>query len=285
MLLGTLLSVLCLLQCAFGDVSIQKFSEGLTFEPVDGTVVIKLSWADNSAYPKLDKITYYTFTLNYGSNQQIKSGGTLAEEIKPSQLTDADGLSSYTLKFKDSLVANGQYFIQVYAYVQGEGYTIHYTPRFMLKGMSGSVGGTVTESVQPVPQTQINTGGQEANTINTAWFTIPYTKQTGVSRFAPMQMQPGTKVTATTWSRKYPTSAVTFYSTARKSLQQLTTITPGWSYPVTSDFNYATPAPLPSLNGGWYNPKSRQSFSVRKLNFKNLQSSLDSKNKPTPTSS
>ena len=96
----------------------------------------------------------------------------------------------------------------------------------------------------------------------------PYTMQTGVSRFAPMQMQPQSAVTAQTWTRKFPTSSVSLYSTLRKSPDKLTTITPGWSYTLPSDYNYATPAPFPSDNGGWYNPKDRQTLSARKVNLK-----------------
>ena len=81
-----------------------------------------------------------------------------------------------------------------------------------------------------------------------------------------MQLQPATRVTAKTWKRKYATSEVTYYYTLRNSVDQHTTVTPGWSYTITADSNYATPAPMPADNGGWYNPRKRLSLTARKIN-------------------
>lgn len=159
--------------------------------------------------------------------------------------------------------------MQIYAAYRA-GYTLHYSGRFTLKGMDGVLTVTfppVNYITGPDGGTSITTGAAGA-VIDTRSFTVPYTKQTGISRFAPMQQQPGDSVTATEWTRKYETSAVTYFSKLQSSMEQLTTITPGWSYTRPSDYNYATPAPFPTNNGGWYNPEERQTFSTRKLNLK-----------------
>ena len=155
--------------------------------------------------------------------------------------------------------------------IRDRGNTIHYTPRFQLTSMGGTTAYTYSGSVEPVPQTSIQTtttNNAQATTIDSRSFTVPYTKQTGTSRFAPMQMQPNTKVTASTWTRQFATSAVTYYSTFGSLPEQATTLTPGWSYTISSGANYATRAPMPSANGGWYKPSQRLSLSARKINMR-----------------
>lgn len=253
------------------DVAVSSPTEGKIYTAIGGSVTVPLRWIDDSNYPPLDKIKYYTFSLCYGPNSDISNVYTIGKQVLSSDITvttsDGGKVYSYDSVIPASIVGNGQFYIQVYAVVEGEGDTIHYSPRFTLAGMSGVNTYTYTYSVQPPAITEINTGGAgNADTsINSASFSIPYTLQTGKTRYAPMQMQPGSTVTATTWTRRFPTSKVTFYSTFRKSLDQVSTITPGRSYVMTSDINAAPPALMPSENGGWYNPSKRLTLTAKKI--------------------
>ena len=110
------------------------------------------------------------------------------------------------------------------------------------------------------PSDQISASGK-ASEDTSASFTIPYTLQSGLRRYAPMQMQPGTKVTATTWTRAFPTSAVTFYSTKGPKPNALVTTTPPWSYSYSSEVNWASVAPYPT---NWY-PASQRKLSKAKF--------------------
>ncbi|CCD23064.1 Kre9p NDAI_0B00300 [Naumovozyma dairenensis CBS 421] len=268
-----LLLLFSYIHIALADVNIVSPTEGAAFTSSGGSVSLKIEWMDNTAYPTLDKISFYTFSLCTGPNNNIQSIATLATQVSSDAITVDDNVYSYSFDLADTLTGNGQYFIQIYAWVNDQGSTIHYTPRFFLKSMEGATSYTFSDTVQPVPQTSIQTTTTQANdnqqgtTIDSRSFTVPYTKQTGISRFAPMQTQPKTKISSQkSWTRKFQTSAVTFYSTMRKSLQQMTTITPGWSYTITSDVNYASPALFPSDNGAGYNPSKRLTLSVRKIN-------------------
>ena len=40
------------------------------------------------------------------------------------------------------------------------------------------------------------------------------------------------------------------------------------SYNVKSGVNYASVAPMPSDNGGWYDPKERMTLTTRKINLR-----------------
>ncbi|KOG98448.1 Kre9p [Saccharomyces eubayanus] len=263
-----------LISCVLGDVNTVSPLAGAKFSPSGGTVSIPVKWMDNGAYPPLSKISYYTLSLCTGPNNDINCIGTIATQVKPSALAqDQDGVYSYTATFPSTLTGNGQYYIQVFAWVNNQGSTLHYTPRFQLTSMGGATAYTFSDSAAPTPQTSIQTtttNTAQASSIDSRSFTVPYTKQTGTSRFAPMQMQPMTKVTATTWTRKYATSAVTYFSTFGKLPQQETTLTPGWSYSISSGVNYATHAAMPSDNGGWYKPSKRLSLSARKMNLRKV---------------
>ena len=270
------LTVLCavlahLCRFALADIDILKPTDGQSFTPSNGNIQITLQFSDNGQTPAVTAFALYTVLLCTGANDDINCFYTIEKSLSPASLkktqdTDGNNVYSYTLSFSSSTVGDGQFYLQVSAKVDAHDYTLHYSPRFSLSSMKGLISSyTYSDDVQPTAQYVLpafNAGGN----IDSRSFTVPYTLQTGTSRFAPMQQQPNTTVTKTTWSNRYPTSAVTYYSTFRKSMQQMTTITPGWSYTFKSDFNYATAAACPSDNGGWYNPSKRQTLSVRKVN-------------------
>lgn len=273
-LLFLLLSLLS--KIAFADVSIVAPGAGETFTARSGTVSVQLQWVDSKNQPALSDVTSYSFSLCSGPNNDITCVATLASSVDASDVAvDSDGTYSYTARFSAGVVGDGQFFIQVYAQIDGFGHTNHYTPRFELSGMSGTVS-TYTYSAPAAPGAETvatknqNTGAGGGMDISRS-FTVPYTAQTGATRYAPMQLQPGTTVSATSWTRQFATSAVTWYSTlATGPLAQQTTVTAGWSYTINSDFNYATPAPFPSDNGGWYDPRERQTLTARRVNANRL---------------
>lgn len=264
-----LICILYFTKFVLGDVQVVSPKENATFSGSSGSVSIELEWMDNGAYPSIDKISYYTFTLETGPNLDIQAVGTIIKEVSPDDITLSSDVYSYTVDINADMAGPGQFYIQVYAFVDNQGYTINYSPRFSLTSMSGASTYTYVGTTPPVGQTDIQTTTQTATaSIDSRSFTISYTAQTGISRFAPMQLQPATSITATTWTRRFQTSAVTYYSTYRSTLDQQTTITPGWSYTLSSGMNLATPAAYPSANGGWYDPKERLTLSTRKINLK-----------------
>ncbi|KAH3666603.1 hypothetical protein WICMUC_005587 [Wickerhamomyces mucosus] len=252
-LFNTLLLLLSFVsKYALGDVAISKPLSDQTYSASSGSVSIGIAWIESNASPALGDITSYTFTLCTGPNSDIYAFKDSVVKVEASEL---NGKFQYTFNIDASEGADGDYYIQVYA-VTSEGFTIHYTKRFTLTDMTGSYQPTVgLVSNPPDAQTSLSTGATVIS-INSASFSIPYTSQTGYTRYAPMQLQPGTKVTKgkSDWTRKYPTSAVTYYTSIRTTMDQSSTITPGWSYSWTSAINWASPAPFPSENGGWYNP-------------------------------
>ncbi|GME83367.1 unnamed protein product [Ambrosiozyma monospora] len=224
------------------DVSISSPAAGDKYS-ADDKITIK--WSDDGDSPDLDSVSQYNIVLCTGSNSDIEALGNPVQVSK--------GETSYDFTVDPTVAADGSFYFQIYATLSDGGSTIHYSPRFTLSDMTGSK--EPSGSGDP-PEAEVNdNGGTTASDIS-ASFTVPYTAQTGKTRYAPMQTQPGSTVTATTWTRKFPASSVTYYTSNSPSPVVHSTVTPGWSYTMSSVINYATPAPFPS-SLGWYPASQR----------------------------
>ena len=250
------------------DVTVVLPMGGRTFEAIGGSVPITIGWIDDQSFPDLAKnVKSYTISLVSGPNSHIESIATLASDISVDDITLDGIIYKYSLNIPADVAASGVFFIQVFT--SGSfGYTIHYSDRFTITGLTGTLTPTSAGAVTTPPDAQYNihTGTSSVATINSASFTIPYYDQSGVSKFAPMQTQPHGSVTnpTATWTRKFPTSAVTYFTTAvpGNKITVKTTITPGWSYVITSDINYQTGT---TKTGTGYDPKSRQTLTTKRI--------------------
>ncbi|GMG39620.1 unnamed protein product [Ambrosiozyma monospora] len=237
------------------DVSITSPEAGATYS-ADDTITIK--WDDDGDSPDLDSVSQYNIVLCTGPNSDIEALGNPVEVSK--------GETSYAFTVDASVGASGLYYFQIYATLSDGGHTIHYSPRFTLSDMTGSKAASGSGD-PPDSEVSDSSGGTTASDIS-ASFTVPYTAQTGKTRYAPMQTQPGSTVTATTWSRKFDTSSVSYYYTSISPSPVVhSTVTPGWSYTMSSVINYATPAPFPSVLG-WYPASKRLVAASKEANNK-----------------
>lgn len=220
------------------DVDLTAPESGSTYTASGDSVTVTIKWTDDTddddSASSLSKVQSYTISLCYGAEDGT---GTITC-LKP--ILDDQKVSgkSYKALIDASTVPNGYYYFQVYA-TYSDGYSIHYTDRFQLKGMSGSSTIKATATGDS-PAAQVSIEGADGGSINSKSFSITYTLQTGKTRYAPMQMQPGSTVTHSKYSTRYPTSAVTYFSTKGKSPVVYSTITPGWSYSRKSHTNLAT---------------------------------------------
>lgn len=251
-------SFLALLAAALADVRFTAPDGGAKFSGSSGPALVKIAWEEDGANDAIDisKADSFTISLCAGTNSAIQCFKSYLAAGKAS-----DNL--YTASIKASDAPNGNFFFQVLVKFPDNAQTIHYTDRFSLSGMSGSattklLNGTPTtlilDSNDGAPDPQVAMGGAGAGPVDSKSFELPYTAQTGATRFAPMQQQPGTTVTMTTWTRQFPTSSVLYALTFLSIPFQKTTITPGWNYTMQSAPNWAAPATFPNQ---WYAPKER----------------------------
>lgn len=247
--------LVALVSQVFADVSITSPVSGNTYDASSGSVTVTVSWVDDTddttSTTSLSNVSKYAIVLCTGPNSQIQSVKSITTSL-------GAGTLSYDAEIDASVGPDGDYFIQVYAqFGSSAGYTIHYSNRFELTGMSGSTGlftfpasyFSITGD-NPTAQSQI--GGGTATSIDSASFSVSYTLQTGKTRYAPMQTQPGSSISYTMYSTRHATSAYTPYTSLSPSPNVYSTITPGWSYAVTSMVNSASVAAYPT----YYYPAS-----------------------------
>lgn len=243
------------------EVTINSPAYGMKFDLSSGSAMITVEWSisDNPA-PRKNEVLEYIFTLVTGPNFNIEAFKTVGK-------ADAKQVEDQKFQFplSNTVGGNGWYYVQVMALTE-DGHTIQYSPRFQLTGMAGArTPKWVTDTEQPQREVRMTTLDILAE-MNSYSFAVPYQSQSGLARFAPMQTQPPTKVTKTAWSMRHPTSSVSYFKTRKRGREQLTTVTPGWSYGLPSEWNDAAPARPPSENGGWYHPSERLSLRPRKMN-------------------
>lgn len=232
------------------DVSPSLPKDGALFSASGGSASVDISWIDDGSSDFAPKdIKSQSILLCTGPNLQIdcyKSPLTVSTD-----LTDSDGNGKYTASIPATKGPNGNYYFQIYTLFKDGSNTIHYTRRFKLSGMSGapdpSFAADAYSASGAPPQAQLSGKTQgKTSAIDSASFTVPYAEQSGETKYAPMQLQPGSTVTATTWTRKYELLAVTYFTTKGPKPVVMTTLTPGWSYTPESATNWALVAPFPT---------------------------------------
>lgn len=248
------LLALLLASFAIADVDIQKPESGQTFDASSGLVTVDIEWEDDVEgfdFSDLDNANHYDIVLMTGNNDNI---GTVKQIGTRISNTDR----SFAAEIENDVGPNGYYFFQIYTQFPNEGYTIHYTNRFRLTGMEGGkLSFTYANSLfsytgdQPSPQW--NAGGT-ALKVETESFSLTYTAQSGWVRYAPMQPNPTSAVTQTTYNSRYETSDYTAYSTISHFPDAWTTTTAAKTYTINSRENTQ---PVNSYPTYWYPASSR----------------------------
>jgi len=113
-----------------------------------------------------------------------------------------------------------------------------------LQTVSGTAGPPTQNQIQAVQQP--GAGGAATPAVASGEFTVAYTLQTGLVRYAPMPPVPGTSITAQGASRQWPTSAYTVYSGPAGTPNAITTITSSQTFSVSSIENTAAAAEQPT---------------------------------------
>jgi hypothetical protein len=127
------------------------------------------------------------------------------------------------------------------------GTVTNYSPRFSLSGMTGVLPANAITGLKSVTGTngpaRINAvaDGQGAAAAPSGSFALPWSMQTGLTKYASMQTYPPTKITAKTKTPLFPTSPYTIATTYLPPATILTTAT----QPVTWSFSQIENPVLP----------------------------------------
>ena len=132
-------------------------------------------------------------------------------------------------------------FLQMTAQGPNGESTVVYSDRFTITGMSGTFPANVQNGLSTVTGTNGPTNpaapGAAGSAAPAGEFATPYSMQTGLTKFAPMQQVPGTKITATNTSPLYPSTTVQIAKTWLPTPSQVTTLTQSNSISVSSQEN------------------------------------------------
>jgi len=133
------------------------------------------------------------------------------------------------------------------------GTVINYSDRFTLTGMIGTFPAAivtalagVTGTAGPATENNVNNNANAGTGAAAAGeYTVPYQSQTGLTKYAPMQPVPPTKITVKTFTPLHPTSAFSIATTYMPNPTILTTLTLSQTFSVSSIENTVCLSQLP----------------------------------------
>lgn len=125
------------------------------------------------------------------------------------------------------------------------GTVINYSDRFTMTGMTGSFSTTVIQGIASISGTDgppsvndvTSTTPTTAAAAEGGEYTVAYYLQTGLTKYAPMQPVPGTKITAKNPTPLNPTSAYVLATTALAPPSIVLTVTLSQTFSVSSEEN------------------------------------------------
>lgn len=252
-LLPTVFALLSMLAVVAADYTITVPTASATYA---ATATIAIKFADDGDDPTFSDMSSTKVLLCTGPNSDIHCFSTAVGTFTPSS-----SLTSYSADLSDlvSEGSNGRYYFQFYSTTSSGDYSIQYSQRFTLTGMSGSYkasdGG---DTSPPDGYTDVDSTPDQSQILSLN--KVTYTLQSGKYRYAPMQMQPGSTVThKLSASRRYPTSSVSYFTTYTMTAVPVTTYTPTWSYSIKQGVNWASTAASPT---GYYAASEALSRSI-----------------------
>lgn len=247
-MLLTLLLPTILASFACADIQFTSPAAGGTL-PAGKPITAK--WKDSGSGTPLTDLKTYTLFLCAGGND-VDSIIQLAPINANGQFStgnEASATVAATLGGPDK----NAYFLKIQSVGTDGTQVINYSDRFTLSGMTGVFPPGVQAGIKKIsgtdgpPSTAQDApaagGGAQGD------YAVTYTAQTGLIKYAPMQIPPGTKITAKAAKAKYPTSSVSIAKTFLPTPKQTTTMTASQTHSpaISRPFN-APAASMPAQN-------------------------------------
>ncbi|KAI9699194.1 MAG: hypothetical protein M1820_007273 [Bogoriella megaspora] len=212
---------------------------------------LSVSWQDSGSGTPLSELTNPVIYLMAGGNDD-SSAIPVIDPVTPGTFQGGTSTILQVAASKGASTKNAYYLKIVSAGAAGK-QVINYSQRFSLTGMTGSFPPGVADAVSKVsgstdvPDTQESDGNSAAAAIPTGSVTL-YMEQTGPIKYAPMQKQPPTKISAPKVpTPQNPTSAFAIAKTRLPiPTNPTSTATVSNTFSVQSIENTAAPAPMPS---------------------------------------
>ncbi|KAL9579311.1 MAG: hypothetical protein Q9203_006751 [Teloschistes exilis] len=247
MVLTKTLFLTILLPLASADIQFTSPAAGAVLQAAKP---ITAKWKDSGDGTALTDLATYTLFLCAGGND--------AATILQLAPINANGQFSTGNEASATVAAavggpdKNAYFLKIQSVGKDGSQVINYSDRFTLSGMTGTFPPTIQAGIAKITDT---TGPASTNQEAPAAaggaqgaqgdYAVTYTAQTGLIKYAPMQIPPGTKITAKTVSPRYPTSSVPIAKAFLPTPKQTTTMTA--SLTVKPAVSHAFNAPAASM--------------------------------------
>ncbi|KAI9756310.1 MAG: hypothetical protein M4579_003902 [Chaenotheca gracillima] len=250
-------SLLCFLAVIipFASADVQ-FTSPAAGASVAGGNTVTVQWKDSGDTPKLAQLQSYQLFLMSGSNDEPYQLASITDQGQFSKGNKASGTIQIGV---GASTPKNAYFLKMISVATQGGTVINYSDRFSLTGMTGTFPPDVVKSLKGVTGTTgPKTSNQVSNNQNQQQgangqapsaagpYGVPYTLQTGLTRYAPMQPKPGTKITAKQATPLWPTSSVSYAKTFLPLPSIQTTFTQSATWSVKSRENTAAAAAKPT---------------------------------------
>ena len=224
--------------CAFADVKFTVPAAGAQIPA--GTLSVQ--WTDSGVAPAISDLTAYTLQLMVGGNDD-STMLALTTITATGQFSAGNAAQAVVSAGLAASSANG-FFLKMISTATEGGTVINYSDRFTLTGMTGVTppnyvsaipGGTAGPAT--VNQVANNAGAAAPAAGAGTGDGVPYNLQTGLTKYAPMQPIPPTKITQKKVTPLFPTSAYTVAKTWLPQASIQTTITASQTFSVQSREN------------------------------------------------
>ncbi|KAF1843396.1 beta-1,6-glucan boisynthesis protein-like protein [Cucurbitaria berberidis CBS 394.84] len=216
---------------------------------------IEVEWKEGGDGAKLTNLLTYELFL-------VAGGNDAAGQIQfPITTKGSFGVGSTATGMIGVAVGESKpdnaYFLKMIAVGKTGGQLITYSDRFSYSGMTGTFPAPVKAALKDISGTA---GPKAVDTVvdpakgakpgaadpAAGDFDVEYTMQTGLTRYAPMQPVPPTKVTAKNVKPLFPTSSVSIATTFLPIPSIVITVTQSQTYSVSSMANTVAAAPHPT---------------------------------------
>ncbi|ORX98111.1 beta-1,6-glucan boisynthesis protein-like protein [Clohesyomyces aquaticus] len=220
-----------------------------------GGTAITVEWKDSGDSPAITDLTTYQLFLCAGGNEPGTFIDLLAISATTATFAVTGNKATGTIGIGlGASTPKNAYFLKILSTAKAGGTITNYSPRFSLSGMTGTFPDTVLTGLKKVDGTDgpatvnaIAQGGQNpAGPVDGDLFKVAYTMQTGITRYAPMQPVPPTKITKKKATPLYPTSSVVIAKSNLPIPKQQTTVTQSQTFSVSSMENTVAAQPGPS---------------------------------------
>ncbi|KAF2656866.1 hypothetical protein K491DRAFT_691536 [Lophiostoma macrostomum CBS 122681] len=249
----TSLAALAALQSAvLADV---EFTSPKAGDTLDITSPVDIEWTDSNSGVALADLTTYNLFLCAGGNDDgtYKQLYTLTQ-TGPASFSTGSKMEQPFDKTLGASTPKNAYFFMMQSVAAKGGTVTNFSKRFTLSGMTGAFDPVIISGMKDVTG---NDGPATIDTTNDAAagassvpadsiFDVAYTMQTGLTRYAPMQPIPPTKITKKDNSPQHPTSGFTVAQSFLPIPSIQTTITQSQTFSVSSRQNTVAAAAMPT---------------------------------------